>query len=155
MTSCAALSTEGVVNPPLALEAAPSFQSAAAHQGAALQHPSAELTTEASSNLDAQVNKLKIVECTQHSRQQRTAQCTLHAYCTRACTWSPICLFLDPIKSLRTSLPGELRLAPHAPSPGWKAFLLLLLLTLYVHAARRVASSSVANRECHAEDCSV
>ena len=25
------------------------------------------------------------------------------------------------IKSLRTSLPGELRLAPRAPSPGWKA----------------------------------
>ena len=28
-------------------------------------------------------------------------------------------LFPALIKSLRTSLPGELRLAPHAPSPGW------------------------------------
>ena len=33
-----------------------------------------------------------------------------------------ICLFPAPIKSLKTSLPGELRLAPHAPSPGWLAF---------------------------------
>ena len=30
-----------------------------------------------------------------------------------------ICQFHDPIKSLRTSLPGELRLASHATSPGW------------------------------------
>ena len=41
-----------------------------------------------------------------------------------------ICLFPDPIKSLRTSLPGKLRLAPraHACSPGWHGFQLLLLL---------------------------
>ena len=34
-------------------------------------------------------------------------------------------LFPAPIKSLRTSLPGELRLAPHAPLPGWHLLLLL------------------------------
>ena len=39
-------------------------------------------------------------------------------------------LFPVPIKSLRTSLPGELRLAPRAPSPGWHASLLLSLLIL-------------------------
>ena len=39
-----------------------------------------------------------------------------------------LCLFLAPVKSRRTSLPGEVRLAPHAPSPGWHALLLLLLL---------------------------
>ena len=32
-----------------------------------------------------------------------------------------VCLFLAPIKNLRTSLPGKLRLAPQAPSPGWHA----------------------------------
>ena len=30
-------------------------------------------------------------------------------------------IFLNPIKALRTSLPGELRRIPHAPSPGWHA----------------------------------
>ena len=33
-----------------------------------------------------------------------------------------ICLFPAPIKSLGTSLSGELRLAPHSPNPGWQAF---------------------------------
>ena len=36
------------------------------------------------------------------------------------------------IKSLRTSLPGELRRAPHAPSFGWHIVLLSLLLLLYL-----------------------
>ena len=30
-----------------------------------------------------------------------------------------------PMKSLRTSQPGELRLAPHAPSLGWHAFFII------------------------------
>ena len=30
-------------------------------------------------------------------------------------------ILLSPIKSPRASLPGKLRLAPHAPSPGWHA----------------------------------
>ena len=34
------------------------------------------------------------------------------------CLASNICLFPAPIKLLRPSLPGELRLAPHAPSLG-------------------------------------
>ena len=33
-----------------------------------------------------------------------------------------ISLFPAPIKLLRTSLPGELRLAPHTPTPGWQVF---------------------------------
>ena len=36
-----------------------------------------------------------------------------------SCLTSTICLFPAPIKSLRLSLPGELRIALHAPSPGW------------------------------------
>ena len=32
------------------------------------------------------------------------------------------CLILNSIESLSTSLPGELRLAPHVPSPGWHVF---------------------------------
>ena len=31
-------------------------------------------------------------------------------------------LFPAPVKLLRNSLPGELKLAPHAPSPGWHSF---------------------------------
>ena len=45
------------------------------------------------------------------------------------------CHVYAPIKSLRTSLPGELRLAPHAPSPGWHALYLLLLLCFYAGLA--------------------
>ena len=41
-----------------------------------------------------------------------------------------ICLFFAPTKSPRTSLPGELRFALHAPSFGWKAFSLSLSLLL-------------------------
>ena len=37
-----------------------------------------------------------------------------------------ICPFCGPIRSLRISLPGELRLAPHTPSPGWHAVLFLI-----------------------------
>ena len=37
-----------------------------------------------------------------------------------------ICLVPAPIKSLPTSLPGELRFAPHAHSPGWREFQSLL-----------------------------
>ena len=47
---------------------------------------------------------------------------TMWSYLT--CT---ICLFSVPIKSLETSLPGKLRLVPHAPSPGWHMILRLLL----------------------------
>ena len=36
-----------------------------------------------------------------------------------------------PYQVFRTSLPGEVRLAPHAPSPGWHAFQLLLLLLIF------------------------
>ena len=39
---------------------------------------------------------------------------------------------VHPIKTFKTSLPGERRLAPHAPRPGWHAR--LLLLTLLVQA---------------------
>ena len=48
-----------------------------------------------------------------------------------------------PINSLRTSLPGELRLAPHAPSPGWHASLLLLLLSLEDVETKPKARSAV------------
>ena len=41
-----------------------------------------------------------------------------------------VSLICGCITSLITSLPGELRLAPHAPSLGWHALLLLLLLIL-------------------------
>ena len=43
-----------------------------------------------------------------------------------------IYLFPVLVKLLRISLPGELRLAPHAPSLGWHALLLLLLLLLFL-----------------------
>ena len=44
--------------------------------------------------------------------------------CIRSCrSWS--CLFPALIKSLTTSLPGELRLSPQAPSLGWHALLSL------------------------------
>ena len=46
-----------------------------------------------------------------------------------ACLTFAICLFPAPVKSLRASLPGELRLALHAPSPAWHAICLLLLLS--------------------------
>ena len=50
------------------------------------------------------------------------------SYCSKAsCLTFTICLFPTPIKSLRTSLPGKLRLAPHAPIPGWHALLLSFL----------------------------
>ena len=39
-----------------------------------------------------------------------------------SCLTFIICLILGPIRSLRTSLPGELRLAPHAPSPAGKRY---------------------------------
>ena len=42
------------------------------------------------------------------------------------CLTFTICLFPAPIKWLRTSLPGELRLAPHTASPGGHAFQVLL-----------------------------
>ena len=45
-----------------------------------------------------------------------------------SCLTFTICLFPAPINSLRTSLPGKLRLAPHALSPGWHVLLLLLKL---------------------------
>ena len=45
---------------------------------------------------------------------------------TATSTTSLTCLLPVCINLLRTSLPGELRLAPHAPSPGWLMFLLLL-----------------------------
>ena len=38
-----------------------------------------------------------------------------------------LCPFCAPIMLHKTSLRGELRLAPHAPSPGWHMFLLVLL----------------------------
>ena len=38
-----------------------------------------------------------------------------------SCLTAIICLLPAPTKSLGTSLPGELRLAPHAPGPGWHA----------------------------------
>ena len=38
------------------------------------------------------------------------------------------CPFPAPIKSLSTSLPGERRLAPHAPSPGWHPLSLLIII---------------------------
>ena len=34
-----------------------------------------------------------------------------------------------PVKFLKTSLPGELRLAPHTPSPGWHAFVIIAIIT--------------------------
>ena len=41
-----------------------------------------------------------------------------------------ICLLPISVKSLIISLPGELRLAAHAPSPGW--YVLLFLLSVMV-----------------------
>ena len=38
------------------------------------------------------------------------------------CRTFTICLFPAPVMLLRTSLPGKLSLAPHAPSFGWHAF---------------------------------
>ena len=46
-----------------------------------------------------------------------------------SCLAFAICLFPALIKLFRTSLPGELGLAPHAPSLGWHALLLLLSIT--------------------------
>ena len=46
----------------------------------------------------------------------------------RSCLTFTICLFPAPIKFLKTSLLGKLRLAPHIPSPGWHVFSLLFLL---------------------------
>ena len=68
-----------------------------------------------------------------------------------SCLTFTICLFLALIKLLRTSLPGELRLASHAPSPGWKAFQLSLLLlqAQLDEAATRLASHEAAVRASH------
>ena len=44
------------------------------------------------------------------------------------CLRTIICLYPAPIKSLRTSLPGELRLALHAPNPGWLACLITTII---------------------------
>ena len=52
-----------------------------------------------------------------------------------SCLMSTMCLFPAHTKSLRTSLPGKLRLAPHAPSPGWHALLAFLLLVTYTDVA--------------------
>ena len=48
------------------------------------------------------------------------------------CLTFTICLFPAPVKSLRLSMPGELRFAPHAPSPGWHAVFLLLIITTVI-----------------------
>ena len=41
-------------------------------------------------------------------------------------------LWWDPIKSLRTSLPGELRLAPHESSPGWQALIRITVIMIII-----------------------
>ena len=41
-------------------------------------------------------------------------------------------------------MPGKLRLAPYAPSPGWHAFLLLLLLKYCASANQRLALQGYA-----------
>ena len=64
-----------------------------------------------------------------------------------------LCLFLAPIKSLRTSLPGELRLAPHAPSPGWHALLLLLLLSTTKQVSVLPVVSSVVSQHVNCSAC--
>ena len=42
-----------------------------------------------------------------------------------------------PIESLRTNVFRKLRLAPHAPSPGWHTFSLLLLLSSILQDGRQ------------------
>ena len=55
------------------------------------------------------------------------------------------CLLPACIKLLITSLPGELRLAPYAPSPGWPIF--VLCLSFHVHQA---ASNATQGALCKA-----
>ena len=50
-----------------------------------------------------------------------------------------IWLFLAPIKSLRASLPGEFRLAPHTTSPGWH-----MLYCYYFYSSRWLPEPLVA-----------
>ena len=38
----------------------------------------------------------------------------------------------DAVKLLRTSLRGELRLAPHAPSPGWHGSLTVVIIIVII-----------------------
>lgn len=80
----------------------------------------------------------------QHGTAWHTQRCTTQhsmdpvftdvAWCITICFGFPYCLtglqtYIATCKSSR-SLRGEPRIAPHAPSPGWKAFSLLLLLLL-------------------------
>ena len=57
------------------------------------------------------------------------------------------CLFPTPIRSLRTSLPGELRIASYAPSPGWHVFLIVVFVMPAVRACVRCPDSLPL---CHA-----
>ena len=54
-----------------------------------------------------------------------------------SCLTFDMCLFATPIKTLRKVLPGELRLAPYAPSPGWHAFQVMLSISAKVTAGVR------------------
>ena len=81
--------------------------------------------------------RLQIAHCSEQSlsskhRQMLAASCficrNLAKHLAYLCLTFTICLFPAPINLLRTSLPGELRLAPHAPNPCWHMFLVLLLL---------------------------
>ena len=59
---------------------------------------------------------------------------------------STICLFPTPIKSLRRSLPGKLRLAPHAPSPVHMHTFCLLPLPLLLILQALIGPPQA---ECH------
>ena len=58
---------------------------------------------------------------------------------TLSCLTFIICLFSAPIKSLRTSLPGELRLAPYALSLDWHTFPLSLLVIIQPECLQKAA----------------
>ena len=50
-----------------------------------------------------------------------------------SCLTFIICLFPAPIKSLRTSLPGELRLAPHAPGLGCCVLVVVVIIVVIIN----------------------
>ena len=69
---------------------------------------------------------------------------SLHPYMWSCLTFT-ICLLPAPIKSLRANLPGELRLNPHASSPGWHAFQLVYISGTVLGAHRILTVAGIGN----------